>query len=169
MWRHRFYSPFWSSTQSSARQNTTQSFIVGWGDGQRGDCSAGPQRLGRFDEGLGRKGGQARCFRWNSAGSSALFRFPAPSSSQTERKREKKTSEPFCLLSLLRPGEQKHVLWSPLLDLSVNHFKGYVHIFSNFQVYLKTLLIRPYVNWKSCMSAGTSTETNNSLDISLGK
>ena len=42
------------------------------------------------------------------------------------RGKGKITSEPLCLLPLLKPKEQKHVLWSPLQDLRVNHsaFKG---------------------------------------------
>lgn len=73
MWRSRLYSPFWISTQSSARQSTNQSFIV-------------------FRRPLWGGLVQTRSFTGTLQAPASRFRFPAPSSSQTERKRENNPS-----------------------------------------------------------------------------
>lgn len=112
MWR--FYSPSWSSNQSSARQSTTQSFIVLWrvvSDGWlalqvRGEIRGEVVRRGALLELCGLQP------------PSLDFQLHPP---HRLRGKGKITSEPFCSLPLLRLGEQKHVLWSLLLDMSVNH------------------------------------------------
>lgn len=75
--------------QSQAKHNPELHSGLTMG-GQRGDSSAGPHRSGRFGEGLSRRGGQARSFAGTLQAPATLFRFPAPSSSQNERKRENK-------------------------------------------------------------------------------
>lgn len=79
------------------------------------------ERSGRFGDGLSGKEGQGRSFTGTLQAPAALFRFPAPSSSQTEGKRENNLTVLLFTLALLRHEEWKHVLWSPLLDLTLNH------------------------------------------------
>lgn len=100
--------PFWSSTTSRVKQSTAQRFMV---RGSR-NLQVLERDRGVLWRGEAGKESQAWSLAGNLQAPVALFRFPAPSSSQTERKRENNFRAPlFTPISLIWRAET--CSWKP--------------------------------------------------------